>query len=802
MAATLGRLTLDLIARIGGFTGPLNDASAASKKFAADVKSLGTAVGVGLAGAFTLAAGAATAMVATQLEVIGNQDDMAKRLRTTVESLGILTRAGELSGVSLSQIEGGAQKLELALGKAAAGSKKQVEAFDRLGLSWKEVGELPLDERITAVNEALAKNVPAAERAAVAASLFGAKNAAAFAMLDAETLAEANRQIEVFGVKLNDVDSSKVEAAGDAVSIFSLAADGLSKQLTVAVSPALSKLSTDFLDSAEAAGGLGNKVQEAVDATVQGAAFIVSAGDGVVRAFDVIANTLLGVYTTAAGDIQSLSADIAEALANLPDFAGGEGFAQQAAQYRSDAQINLGIAQQAADKIRENLEKPLAGEAFKKWFEDAKRESQQAAEEAAANRKAEQEGQAETNAAATAAHNLKLQQREREKEAAKEAEKAAKKAAADAIRDAEALNKKYQSTADGYAKRLALTEKMTEAQKLAYELEQGNLVGINAEQQQRLEDLAAELDLRDQIREADQKYADLVKDLRTDDEVRNDLLRERLNLIQQTTAGTPDDRSKQAGRAIAESTEDVPEFAGLAPEVGGPFGEFQKLDEAEQELDAWYKKQTEMLAANREERSDLNKEWDAEELALKQQHENSLAGIEKARRTAGLASMSDFFGQLATLRDSDSKKGHTRGKAAAIAQATINAYTAATGAYASASAIPVVGWVLGPVAAGVALAAGLANVAQIKGQAHDGIMSVPSSGTWNLEKGERVTTAGTSAKLDRTLEDIQRGNRGSQAAPQINISLPGMTDAKQARESSAALRRSVAEGVRQSQRYS
>ncbi|OPH38227.1 phage tail tape measure protein [Moraxella equi] len=41
------------------------------------------------------------------------------------------------------------------------------------------------------------------------------------------------------------------------------------------------------------------------------------------------------------------------------------------------------------------------------------------------------------------------------------------------------------------------------------------------------------------------------------------------------------------------------------------------------------------------------------------------------------------------------------------------------------------------------------------GQAHDGIMSVPKSGTWNLEKGERVLPKHTAQNLDNTLNRLQ-----------------------------------------------
>ncbi|MNF54574.1 hypothetical protein D3C76_1056890 [compost metagenome] len=59
----------------------------------------------------------------------------------------------------------------------------------------------------------------------------------------------------------------------------------------------------------------------------------------------------------------------------------------------------------------------------------------------------------------------------------------------------------------------------------------------------------------------------------------------------------------------------------------------------------------------------------------------------------------------------------------------------------------------------------------LDGQAHDGIDYVPADGTWNLKKGERVTTAETSAKLDRTLDRVssERNNKGSSAAPVINL---------------------------------
>ena len=67
------------------------------------------------------------------------------------------------------------------------------------------------------------------------------------------------------------------------------------------------------------------------------------------------------------------------------------------------------------------------------------------------------------------------------------------------------------------------------------------------------------------------------------------------------------------------------------------------------------------------------------------------------------------MGDLAGIFGEESKAG----KAAAIAQTTIETYKGATSAFASLSGIPVVGPVLGGIAAAAAVAAGIANVKKI-----------------------------------------------------------------------------------------
>lgn len=80
----------------------------------------------------------------------------------------------------------------------------------------------------------------------------------------------------------------------------------------------------------------------------------------------------------------------------------------------------------------------------------------------------------------------------------------------------------------------------------------------------------------------------------------------------------------------------------------------------------------------------------------------------------------DAISNIATLFAGENEKQQERAfkvqKAASTANALIDTYKSATGAYASLSAIPVVGPALGAAAAGAAIAAGLANVKAIQSQ--------------------------------------------------------------------------------------
>ena len=154
----------------------------------------------------------------------------------------------------------------------------------------------------------------------------------------------------------------------------------------------------------------------------------------------------------------------------------------------------------------------------------------------------------------------------------------------------------------------------------------------------------------------------------------------------------------------------------------------------------------------------------AEAEAMRKQVKDSYT---QASNSLMLTQYEGMFGALAGLTKSfaGEQSGIYRAlfatqKAFAVAQAGMNLWKAASSAYAD---TPGTVWQK-LAAAGMAVAKGGQFVTMINaikspaiGQAHDGIMSVPKSGTWNLEKGERVLPKHTAAAMDKTLANANSG---------------------------------------------
>jgi hypothetical protein len=139
---------------------------------------------------------------------------------------------------------------------------------------------------------------------------------------------------------------------------------------------------------------------------------------------------------------------------------------------------------------------------------------------------------------------------------------------------------------------------------------------------------------------------------------------------------------------------------------------------------------------------------------------------EKQLADAKLQTASSTFGNLATLSRTGNKELGAIGKAAAIAQATIDTYRAANLAYAQ------LGVFGGPIAAAAAIVAGSVNIAKIASTPlATGIDNVPGIGGADnfpavLAPGERVVPSQTNQDLTSFL-----ASQSNQPRNNINVSV-------------------------------
>ena len=280
-----------------------------------------------------------------------------------------------------------------------------------------------------------------------------------------------------------------------------------------------------------------------------------------------------------------------------------------------------------------------------------------------------------------------------------------------------------------------------------------------------------------QIRITDLEYAEgarVMASVRTETERFADEL-ERLKELHDAGAISLETYNRAVKQQAFEGFTDAPQFMG----TGGDAGEASMLNSQQAELDHWYTEQLNLLAQYRQQKSDLNSVWDEREARIRQQHEQQLGQIEQARQQLALSSASAMFGSMAEMtavfageQSEMYKVMFAASKGFAIAEASIKLWQAVADAGASKS-YPANLAAMASVAA--AMGGLVANIAAI-GMAHDGIDEVPKSGTWLLEKGERVVTEQTSKRLDWTLADIQtnlsgsgRSGGGGSGPPPMNI---------------------------------
>jgi len=175
-------------------------------------------------------------------------------------------------------------------------------------------------------------------------------------------------------------------------------------------------------------------------------------------------------------------------------------------------------------------------------------------------------------------------------------------------------------------------------------------------------------------------------------------------------------------------------------------------------------------------------------LSLRERHEKSILKLEQKSQSAQekmwaagwkgkLKVVGGVLGSLSLLMQSENKKQFEIGKKAAIAQTVINTYEMATSSYKALAGIPIVGPVLGALAAGAAILYGKSQVDSIKGTTFGG-GGVGGGGAPSIP----TTASNASTGLPEGSPGDVGPPRNDEPQNVINISISGNPTGEQVRD--------------------
>jgi hypothetical protein len=201
-------------------------------------------------------------LVKNSLEATDRISKLSRTIGLSVQELQGLKFAGEIAGVELETLGKGVRNLSRVTNDfAVRGLTTSKEAFDKLGISIKDIRDLSGDQLglFELVGDRLGRLENGFEKTAIAQQLFGGRASEVIRVLESGkgSFADLRKEASSLGLVLSTDAARGVESANDAFLRLRRLFTGIVTQMTAALAPALQTL----------ADTLQNKVKNAVDAS-------------------------------------------------------------------------------------------------------------------------------------------------------------------------------------------------------------------------------------------------------------------------------------------------------------------------------------------------------------------------------------------------------------------------------------------------------------------------------------------------------------------------------------------------------
>lgn len=297
-ARNFGRVNVSVTASTGGLTSSLSRAGRSVSTFAGQVTSSLNPLRMlssvakstfGQLALFSMARGAIntlTGMASAAAENVDVQSKLSRRLGLTYSELAGLKLAGDLAGVGIDTIGLAMTKADVAMQKAAAGSKTAKAAFATLGLTAEQLQGMSSADRFEAIASAISQLATPAERSAAAVALFGRSGASLLPLFEggADSIRKARKEAEAFGLTLTNTQAQNVENMNDSFTRVYSAIQGIVQQVVAHLAPAITGIAQQFTDFVGSVGGA-NIGQAIGDALLDAAEYLAGVGDYLIANF-------------------------------------------------------------------------------------------------------------------------------------------------------------------------------------------------------------------------------------------------------------------------------------------------------------------------------------------------------------------------------------------------------------------------------------------------------------------------------------------------------------------------------------
>lgn len=471
-----GSIIIDLLMKTGSFETDSKRAEKRLREMEKTAKQVGTVIGT----AITAATVALTAMVKGAIDSADAMRDLSIRVGVDTETLSAYGYAATQTGTDIEVMAKGFKVLAKNAADAINPTNEYAKVFKALGIEVTDAeGKLrPLNELIPEIADRFKIMEDGTTKAALAQSLFGRAG-----LEMTEFLNQGSQGLGDFADKAADlgiiIDSETATAAdnfNDTLGDLKAISEGYALHLAKELLPDLQDLAGEFLNTATE----GNKVKEMAEGTAQFLRGLATVAGIVSSAFELVGTGIATVVAQGQAAIMFLSGDVRGAIALYGEASAGfnaevdEAFGT--GKTGAKPQVKLNFAGDGADP---------AG-MFRMSEAEVKLRKENARLEAAV-------AEALSNPTATGGGKGKPKVSEAEKEAAR-------------------LLATYDSLRDSQLEQIALFGDTTEAAKVRYATEHGELVGLTGAQKEalitgaeRLDQMREEADLQAELDEADRR---------------------------------------------------------------------------------------------------------------------------------------------------------------------------------------------------------------------------------------------------------------------------------------------------------